>query len=102
MVVPDFWSLEVANVLAVAQRKAALSADKAGAFLELLRRLPTHVERYEPERVFSDVLPLATRHRLSAYDAVYLDLARRLRIPLATLDDALVVAARAEGVDLFK
>jgi predicted nucleic acid-binding protein len=41
---------------------------------------------------------LATIHQLTAYDADYLDLARRLSLPLATLDTALKAAAIAEGV----
>jgi predicted nucleic acid-binding protein len=44
--------------------------------------------------------PLARRHRLTVYDAAYLELAQREVAPLATLDDALTRAAKAEGVPL--
>jgi predicted nucleic acid-binding protein len=37
-------------------------------------------------------------HRLTAYDAAYLDLAKRLGLPLATLDADLIRAAAAEAV----
>ena len=46
------------------------------------------------------VLTLARRHRLTFYDAAYLELAVREALPLATLDQALATAARAEGVPL--
>jgi predicted nucleic acid-binding protein len=44
----------------------------------------------------------ARRHGFSAYDAVYLDLAQQERLPLATLDERLRLAAAASGVRLLK
>jgi predicted nucleic acid-binding protein len=44
---------------------------------------------------------LAHRHRLTLYDAAYLELAQRRRLPLATLDSDLRAAAMAEGVPLL-
>jgi predicted nucleic acid-binding protein len=46
------------------------------------------------------VLGLARRHRLTVYDAAYLELAKRAGFPLATLDKALIAAAAAEAVPL--
>ena len=46
-------------------------------------------------------LALALRYRLSSYDAAYLDLALRLRLPVATTDSALHDAAVAAGVGVF-
>jgi predicted nucleic acid-binding protein len=45
-------------------------------------------------------MALARRHRLTVYDAAYLELALREVVPLATLDQALAAAAQAEGVSL--
>jgi predicted nucleic acid-binding protein len=47
------------------------------------------------------VFTLAQRHRLTFYDACYLELAQRTGAPLATLDRALVRAASMEGVPLI-
>lgn len=44
---------------------------------------------------------LAERHRLTVYDAVYLQLALAIEAPLATLDRALAAAARAEGIEVI-
>ena len=44
---------------------------------------------------------LAERHRLTIYDAAYLELAQRRGVPLATLDTELRNAAGAEGVILL-
>ena len=52
-------------------------------------------------RIWTRTAALAARHRLSAYDAVYLELAHRLRLPLATADRALLAAAPEAGVELL-
>ncbi len=44
---------------------------------------------------------LASDRHLTAYDAAYLDLAKRRSLPLATLDGALTRAAIAEGVKIL-
>jgi predicted nucleic acid-binding protein len=41
---------------------------------------------------------IAERHQLTAYGAAYLDLPKRLALPIATLDQDLMKAALAEGV----
>ena len=44
-------------------------------------------------------LTLARQHSLSIYDTTYLELALRMQLPLATLNQALVAAAQATGID---
>lgn len=44
-------------------------------------------------------MQLAALYNLTLYDAAYLELAQRKRIPLATLDGALTRAAQAAGVE---
>ncbi len=53
------------------------------------------------KHVWQESLILADRHRLTVYDATYLELALRLSLPLATLDDDLRRAAQDEGVTLL-
>ena len=48
------------------------------------------------------ILSLALRYDLTSYDAAYLELALRLRLPIATQDAALMGAARAAGVGVLK
>jgi predicted nucleic acid-binding protein len=54
----------------------------------------------EPEQ--ADVLRMARAQGLSVYDAAYLELAYREKLPLATLDRRLGEAARLMGVQLFE
>jgi predicted nucleic acid-binding protein len=98
--VPGIWHLEVANVLARTERAGVLDAASRHAFLSLLRGLSIDVDIHTAAAAFGDTLALARDHRLSAYDAAYLELALRRNLPLATRDVALAAAARRSGVKL--
>ena len=98
-VVPPLWRYQVANLLAMAERRDRIGAAAAERFLDLLGRLPIEDTAAPDAR---DVLLVARTHGLSAYDAAYLDLANRLGLPLATRDAALAEAARASGTKLAK
>lgn len=99
-VVPSIWPLEVANVLAVAERRGRLREAASHRFLALLGGLPLVVDEAIAVPLMSPLLALARQHRLSAYDAAYLDLARREAIPLATRDRSLERAVRSSGLEL--
>jgi predicted nucleic acid-binding protein len=98
--VPGLWFLEVANALAVGERRGRLSADETTGALRLLARLPIQIDDRTGFPLAADLLALARSHGLSAYDAAYLELARRLSCPLATLDRRLQAAAVAAGIVL--
>lgn len=97
-VVPALWWFEVHNILAVNERRGRIDAAGTAEFLADLDRLPIRLD-YTPQS--SMVLALARKHRLTVYDAAYLELARRLGKPLATLDQALAAAAQSDGVALI-
>lgn len=93
--VPPIWELELSNVLRTACIRGRLHAQVAQAMVEQVMSLPIDVDR-EPVRP-SEVLALALRFGLSAYDAAYLELALRRQVPIATTDQALADAATASG-----
>jgi len=47
VVVPALWPFEVANALALAERRKRITQEGIADFLETLRRLPIQVERRE-------------------------------------------------------
>lgn len=100
-VVPVTWGLEVANVLARTERKGLMPASRSAAFIKMLDDMHIKVDADTFEYALSDTLQLARTYKLSAYDASYLELARRLDIPLATLDEGLKKAAKKAGVKKF-
>jgi predicted nucleic acid-binding protein len=99
-VVPALWPFEVASVLAIAERRGRMNAAAQALFIERLRRLPIAVEHRPATWLAQQMLPLARSYKLTAYDAAYLELALRERLPLATLDEGLRQAASAAGVTL--
>ncbi|GIX24602.1 MULTISPECIES: type II toxin-antitoxin system VapC family toxin [Caldimonas] len=101
-VVPPLWHLEIAHIVLSAERRRRLTQTEVESYLDLLRQLRIDTDAAPPERARADTLRLAREHRLSVYDACYLDLAMRRRLPLATRDTALQRAARAVGVELIE
>ena len=99
--VPVTWGLEAANVIAKAEAKALVTEARSGAFLEMLEGVDIEVDTSTFAHALTDTLQLARRYKLSAYDASYLELALRLGIPLATLDEDLQKAAKKAGVKKF-
>ena len=95
--VPQLWHLEVRNCLLLATRRDRLTAGVVVQRLEALRDLPIRTDTTPDLAV---AFTLAERHRLSFYDAVYLELAKRRAAPIATLDKALARAAAAQGLAL--
>ena len=100
--VPDIWHLEVANILLVGERRKRITPAQSKAFLEFLSQLPILWDTETSTQAFRETLLLAREHKLSAYDAAYLELAIRQNLPLASLDDPLVKAAAAAGVPVVK
>ena len=96
--VPVTWGLEVANVIARAEAKTLVTEARSGAFLEMLDDVDIVVDSATFSHALSDTLQLARRYKLSSYDASYLELALRLGMPLATLDEDLQKASRKAGV----
>jgi predicted nucleic acid-binding protein len=100
-VVPALWPLEVANVLLMGERRKRSNEARATKWLRYLRALPIAVDQETPFRAFDPILNLARSHKLTAYDAAYLELAVRRGIPLSTLDSELKKAAQAVGVTIY-
>ena len=99
--VPALWHLEVANVLLAAERDARVGEADAVSFLARLDGLPILTDSAQPAMVRGQTFMLAREHALSAYDAAYLELAMREKLPLATLDADLRKAANRAGLKLY-
>ena len=99
--VPAWWFIEVTNVLAMAERRGRITPAQSDAFIADLGKLAFERDDEAPGRAFTHLLPLCRTHRLTSYDAAYVDLAIRRRLPLATLDDDLRKTARKLGIGLL-
>ncbi len=100
-IVPGVWPLEVANALLVGERRRRITPADGARFLAILATFPITVDGESAAHAWHETTHLARAHGLSAYDAAYLELAIRLGLPIATLDNKLKSAALAVGVPLF-
>jgi predicted nucleic acid-binding protein len=101
-IVPALWLYKVMNVIAPAARKAHITERQAQDFLESLANLPIEIEHPTRTQMFVSIWALLRQHKLTAYDASYLELAIRHRLPIATFDAALMKAALDAGVNLLR
>lgn len=96
-VVPPHWHYEVRNALLIAVRRDRLS--RPGA-LERIRLLGGLNLSTDTNTDLDATLSLSFEYRLTFYDALYLELASRRRLSLASLDGDLIRAARTAGVEV--
>lgn len=102
VIVPAFWFHEVLNALLVGEKRKRIKPELIQVFTTDLSRLPVAVDDLATaEVVFNKTVHLCRKHALTAYDAAYLEIAMRDRIPLATVDKDLKRAALAEGVQVL-
>jgi predicted nucleic acid-binding protein len=99
--VPAIWFLEIANAVLMGERRGRSTEAQAGKWFGYLRSLPIVIDEQTNDQAWSGVVTLGRAHRLSAYDASYLELAVRRNLSLATLGDKLKAAASSLGVPLF-
>ena len=82
-------------MLLQAEKRGRITASQINVRVALLADLPITTDTETAPRAFQEILTLAASQRLTTYDAAYLELAIRRRIPLATKDKALIRAADA-------
>ena len=99
--VPAVWAFEMANVLVMAERRGRIDPARATSIRVALLALPVHTDDAEPLSLVLAIVGMARAHRLSAYDAAYLELSVRTGLVLATRDAGLRAAAERLGVPLF-
>lgn len=97
--VPSLWRPELVSAVVNAERRKRMTGDQRRAVLANADGLPLRIDHEMPSVV--ELNELSAGHTLSPYDAVYFELARRRKLPLATLDAALVKAVRAAKLPLI-
>ncbi|MGA8163675.1 MAG: type II toxin-antitoxin system VapC family toxin [Waddliaceae bacterium] len=102
VVVPAIWPLEVSNVLLLAKRRKRLSTLQVSSFADALSALSITVDPSTTTRAMHSIYVLAEKTKLTIYDAAYLELALREKVPLATLDKDLIKAAKKSHIELLE
>jgi predicted nucleic acid-binding protein len=97
--VPAFWSVEILNSLLVGEKRGRISPKQTQIFLGDLLTLHPTLDYMSWEQVCGPVQTLCRNHRLTPYDALYVELAMRTQCPLATLDQSQKDAASALNIE---
>ena len=98
---PLLWPLETLNGLLMAGRRGRLDTKRRQRLAGFLRGLPVTLDTETADQAWTATARLAERHRLTLYDAAYLELAQRRKLPLATLDGDLIKVGKALGMTLL-
>ena len=85
----------------MAVKRKRIDATFRDASLADLRALAIDIDPETDQQAWTATLRLADRFQLTLYDAAYVELAHRLTLPLATLDQEMRVAAGALGLVLL-
>jgi predicted nucleic acid-binding protein len=85
--------------LLIGERRGRITPEQTRAFLGELRKLGAVLDSASIEDVFGSVQSISRDHRLSPYDALYVELAMRKGRALAALDQPQKNTARALGVE---
>ena len=101
VVVPQLWHIEFCNVLLNAERRKRVNVDQVTAALREAALLPIETDNFMTSFAWKETLALARAEKLTVYDAVYLELALRKGVALATRDEVLREAARRRGVEVL-
>ncbi len=100
-IVPVHWILEITNALRMAAKRRRLASSDPAKIIARIRNQPIEIDPETIVRGWAEIPALADKYELTTYDAAYLELAMRLELPLATLDQDLARAAREAGVPLY-
>ncbi len=101
ILVPAHWRAEVGNGVLMAYRRGRLALGSIAPILAQASTLRLTVDAEGAHDAWSEPLRLSLASGLTLYDAIYLELAIRNGLSLATLDAALREAARNRGVPLL-
>jgi len=99
--VPVHWRAEVANGMVIGARRGRITRPYRDQALKKMEVLPIDIDEESQAQFWNGTRHIGDMYGLTIYDAAYLELAQRARLPLATLDKALRRAAEQAGVKPF-
>lgn len=98
---PALWPLEALNDLLMAERRKRTDSRRRMRLMAFLQDLPIVLDLDTAERAWVETIRLAERFKLTVYDAAYLELAQRHRLPIASLDKPVRTATTTIGIEIL-
>lgn len=100
LLVPALWVYEVSNVINISVRRGRINTFFAEQVFLRLSNFETEIDFPNAQIITGHAFELAQKNNLTIYDAAYLELAKRRNAAFASLDQRLMMAAQAEGIEL--
>ena len=98
---PELVVKETANAIVKAERAGRIDDQQAHSCLRALKALSrTNIRFANQEDVMEESFDLALKSDLTVYDALYISLAKKLKVPLLTCDERQAKAAGGEGIEV--
>ena len=94
LLAPGCLSWEIGNAFSVILKRKRMDFESVSKGLGIFEMIPIQ----EMEVALVDALALCDRHDICAYDAYYLQLAKRSSLPLLTLDRRMFEVAQRENI----
>ena len=100
--IPSIFFLECLNVLNVAFKKKRMTQTKYDESIWFLKNLPFFVDHFSStQESLQTIYRLSEDHNLTSYDASYVVLAWRLKVPIGTLDKKIIEACSAKKIPVL-
>ena len=100
IIVPSLWVYEVTNTLTVSVRRKKLTVADAHDLINNIQLLPIEFDKPTIENM-SNIFNIANEHKLSAYDAAYIELALRTNTQIASFDKEVIKVSGKLGIKIF-
>jgi len=98
IVSPNIISCEIANALTrMMKRKVIISEEQMLNLIKYFKLIPIKLEEIDLEKA----LQIAWQNNIYAYDAFYLEVAKRLQLPLITFDAGMVKIGKTLGLNIL-
>ncbi len=101
MVVPVIWWLEVTNIMVLGRRRNRVTEADWDDLESTMAKFDVETDQFDSSRIVNAAARMSSEFRLSVYDACYLELAFRRKLPLMTMDKMLISASLASGVSIL-
>jgi len=98
LIAPDVLPFEIGNALTAMMKKKALKKEEVESAWEIIQQIPVDLRHAN----IKSALSIAIKYDLYAYDAYFLECAKKFLSPLLTLDLGMQNVAREMGIKILE
>jgi len=95
---PEVISFEVGNALVNLYRRKKITVEEMLEAYKSFTLIPLRIIKID----VAEALKIACKYNIYAYDAYYLEIARRLKLPLITFDESMKIVGLDLKINIFE